>query len=232
MRYTNLCRFSPPPTCYFPHHGGGGRLISSFENRIDRDKVQKRNPWRRGRSRVEKRLGYTLDLNGDGRYSRGVDGVLTFDMNGDGKYNRRDAINTNKMMQAAANRFDFDGDGRVSRGERAEGLALRSRFSRIDSSGDGRLSTQELARAGGKVWIDKSGGGGVQDSELHSVFQVPDAFKGGRPGRLDAVDPMAGTSRLRHDGPRESRYHCHTKVRPCYHRPISRFFFAFFFGRG
>lgn len=139
--------------------------------------------------------GYALDLNRNGRYDRGRDGVLVFDINRDGKYEKRDVQYTNNMMKAATGNFDFDNDGKVSRGERMQGAFLRQKFQQLDRNRDGQLSQQEMNAGGGRVWVDSSRGGGISNNELHSVNNIPNGGIGGRRNQeVDFVNPFTRTS--------------------------------------
>lgn len=157
------------------------------------------SPWRCwpnfGRNRNGN--GFAIDLNNNGRYDRGRDGVLVFDTNRDGKYDQRDVASTNNMMKAAAGNYDFNNDGRVSCCERRRGAFLRGRFNRLDRNRDGKLSTHEISAGGGKVWVDKSRGGGISQDELHSPYRIPGRFIGESSRRLDSVDPVWGSKTSR-----------------------------------
>lgn len=138
--------------------------------------------------------GYGIDLNNNGRYDRGRDGVLVFDHNRDGKYDKRDVSATNDMMRAATGNYDFNNDGRVSLGERISGMMHRHRYQQLDRNRDGRLDTAEIQAGGGRVWVDHSRGGGISNNELYSPYNIPGGFcqRGGR--RLNSVDPFWGSN--------------------------------------
>jgi EF hand len=155
------------------------------------------NWWNRCPFGPKNNNGYVIDLNNNGRYDRGRDGVLVFDTNRDGKYDQRDVSNTNDMMKAAAGNYDFNNDGRVSCCERRRGMFLRQRFARLDQNRDGRLDTREISQGGGKVWIDKSRGGGISQDELHSPYNLPGRWFGEGSRRLDSVDPRWGSQTSR-----------------------------------
>jgi hypothetical protein len=138
--------------------------------------------------------GYALDQNRNGRYDRGRDAVLVFDTNRDGKYDKKDVQNTNNMMQSVTGNFDFNNDGRISMSERIQGAAHRRRYAQLDTNRDGRLEAHEIAQGGGKVWVDRSRGGGVGRNELHSVYNMPNSNGYGPSQRLDFVDPFQRTS--------------------------------------
>lgn len=138
--------------------------------------------------------GYGLDLNRNGRFDRGRDGVLVFDLNGDGRYDKRDVRNTNDMMKAATGNYDLNGDGFVSRQEAQRGSRLRWRYQSMDRNRDGRLDKWEMSQSGGRVWVDSSRGGGVSRNELHSVWNIPNSNGFGPSQRLDFVDPFRGVN--------------------------------------
>jgi hypothetical protein len=153
--------------------------------------------WRqRGHFFGQGTAGYGLNLNQQPGHQRGQDGVLVFDMNRDGKYDKKDVQNSNDLMKAATGNYDFNNDGKVDLLERIRGNALRNQYRRMDTNRDGRLDTNELANAGGKVWVDHSRGGGVSQNELYSPYSVPGQDRWGRHGsqRLDFVDPFSRTS--------------------------------------
>ncbi len=138
--------------------------------------------------------GYALDLNGNGRYDRGRDGVLVFDMNRNGRYDQSDVKSTNDMMKAARGDFDFNGDGKVSLAERMRGRALQQQFRKLDKNGDGQLSAHEIAAGGGKVWVDHNRNGHIGKNELHSPFNIPSSYIGGPSQRLNSVNPFTNTN--------------------------------------
>lgn len=151
-----------------------------------------RNNWWGGGHSVK---GYGIDLNGDGRFNRGKDGVLVFDFNRDGKYSDNEISRSNDLMKAFRGDFDFNGDGRVCRGERARGRCLQRQARAMDKNRNGRLEANEISAAGGGVWIDKDKDGKFDCGERRSVYNLPGRFGewGGR--RLDYVDPFSGSAR-------------------------------------
>jgi EF hand domain-containing protein len=159
--------------------------------------------------------GWGIDLNNNGRYDRGRDGVLVFDTNRDGKYDKRDVSGTNAMMKAASGNYDFNGDGRVTCFERARGRALKNQFRQFDRNGNGRLESWEISQGGGKVWVDRSRNGKINCGELHSPYRLPGGlFERGR--TLDHVDPVWG-SRTSTNSPWWERPRCGHRpyIRPC-----------------
>ena len=179
-----MMRFRPPGA-----PGGQGTLTDAT--------VGYRSSWRGpfglfGRN-VEATKGFAIDMNRNGRYDRGQDGVLAFDMNRDGRYDTKDVQSTNNMMKAASGNYDFNGDGKTSFGERIMGNAYRRKYAGLDRNRDGRLSGGEIARGGGRVWVDRDRNGQVGRGETHSPFRIPSP-DGRGPVRLDGVDPMRGRS--------------------------------------
>ena len=135
--------------------------------------------------------GYGLDLDGDGRFTRGKDGVLAFDFDHDGKLSDAELERSNNMLKAYGGDYDTNGDGKVSWIERLVGQRNAADVRRMDKDGDGRLSSWELDQAGGQVWVDRDRDGRVDRGENHSVYDLPGGW-GGR--RLNFVDPHCNTS--------------------------------------
>lgn len=137
--------------------------------------------------------GFGLDLDNDGRYTRGQDGVLAFDFNRDGRLNQNEIERSNQMLKAMGGNYDANGDGNVSFWERIQGEHLRKQGQSYDRNRDGRLDTNELSQAGGKVWIDRDRDGRADRSETHSPYSFPGRWGGSQ--RLDFVDPWGGYNR-------------------------------------
>lgn len=126
---------------------------------------------------LEPTRGFGIDLNGNGRFDRGRDGVLVFDFNRDGKIDQKEISGTNNMMKAASGDYDFDGDGKVSKKERFMGAIYRRKFAKMDRNRDGKLSAGEISAGGGRIWKDRNRDGRVGKTELHSPFQVPRGWR-------------------------------------------------------
>ena len=175
----------------YPRNGAGfqGNIVDG--NLDGRCRTWRRGPWGTMTRPGSNRSGYVLDLNRNGRYDRGRDGVLAFDMNRDGRIDRNDINSTNNMMKAATGNYDLNGDGRTTLSERIQGRRLRGAYARLDRNRDGRLSSHEIAAGGGQVWIDHSRGGGVSRNELYSPFNLPNSRGFGPSQRLDYVDPFS-----------------------------------------
>lgn len=176
----------PTPGPRFPGWGDQYHRTGSDFN------VGWRRNWWNGWQPVK---GYGVDLNGDGQFNRGKDGVLVFDFNRDGKLSDGEINRSNDLMKAFRGDFDFNGDGRVCNCERRRGEILRQQARKMDRDRNGRLEANELSGAGARVWIDKDRDGRVDKGESHSVYNLPGRFGewGGR--RLDFVDPFSGTAR-------------------------------------
>ncbi|MEW6283159.1 MAG: hypothetical protein AB1758_31400, partial [Candidatus Eremiobacterota bacterium] len=104
--YGGGCGCYPPPPCPYPINTGHGNLPNAnvgwhgFFNRTD---------------------GYGLDLNNNGRYDRGQDGVLAFDLNRDGKLSGKEIEESRDRLKAFGGNYDFNNDGKVNFCERARG---------------------------------------------------------------------------------------------------------------
>lgn len=189
---------SSRPTIMFHPKAPDPRLQNyqrSFESGINRNLADShtgfRPSWRGpfGKLKFESVKGFGIDLNRNGRFDRGRDGVLTFDMNRDGKYDQKDVQSTNNMMKAASGNYDFNGDGKVSWIERAMGKKYKMMYRKLDRDRDGRLSGAEISRGGGRVWVDRDRNGQIGRGETHSVFRIPSPRWGGGSLRLDSVGP-------------------------------------------
>lgn len=138
--------------------------------------------------------GYGLDLNGDGRYTRGKDGVLAFDINRDGKVTNEEIEESNARLKAFGGNYDANGDGKTSFCERISGQRRQREMAQYDRNQDGRLDTNELNDAGGRVLVDRNQDGKFQPWENHSPYDFPTPGFGR--GRLDFVDPYNNNSRV------------------------------------
>lgn len=137
--------------------------------------------------------GYGIDLNGDGRFTQGQDGMLAFDLDRDGQLTRAEVERSNNLLKAFGGNYDFDGDGQVNYREWNQGNRLRSESQAFDRDRDGVLSAWELDQAGGRVFIDQNRDGrpsGIK--EQYSVFYLPNGPFGHQ--SLDFVDPRFNVS--------------------------------------
>ena len=140
--------------------------------------------------------GYAIDLNNDGRYTPGQDGVLAMDLNRDGRITPEEIEASRERLKAMGGNFDLNGDGRTTICERARGSAYQREMMRYDSNGDGRLDAGEFARAGGRVLVDGNRDGQFQPWEQHSPFNFPTGGFGR--GRINYIDPFWGGSSVNH----------------------------------
>lgn len=167
----------PPP--YFPPWGS----YPSFNQNLPDATVGQNNfLWFQ---RPEK--GYGIDLNGDGQYQAGQDGVLAFDTNKDGKLSKAEIEKSREMLKAFGGNYDFNNDGKVGFWERIKGNSYSNQMKKKDLDGDGRLSSWELNQAGAKVGIDYNGDGKMDQNETFGVNNFPTSWFGR--GGIGYVDP-------------------------------------------
>lgn len=134
--------------------------------------------------------GFGVDLNQDGRYTRGQDGVLAMDLNRDGRITPDEIEKSREKLKAMGGNFDLNGDGRVTPTERSKGAAYQREMQQYDRNGDGRLSAGEFANAGGRVLVDRNRDGRFDSWESHSPFNFPTPGFGR--GRINFIDPYGG----------------------------------------
>lgn len=140
--------------------------------------------------------GYGVDLNGNGRYDRGQDGILAFDYNRDGKVDNKEIGRSREMMRALSGTDDVNGDGKVGCFEKMKAKSLRNQARKMGlrQGRDGSINKYSLARAGGRVLIDQNGDGRFTGCEArgYSPFALP--TRGFGPSQLDFVNPRYGYS--------------------------------------
>jgi len=173
--------FGPPPTWNW--NQGGGNLPNA-------------NVGNHGFLGLQTTNGYALDTNGDGRYTRGKDGVLAMDLNRDGRVTPQEIEGSRERLQAMGGNYDFNHDGRTTVCERMKGSSYQREMSRYDTNHDGRLNAGEFANAGGRVLVDSNRDGKFQPWEQHSPFNFPTGGFG--QGRLNYVDPFCNTNSVNH----------------------------------
>jgi hypothetical protein len=153
-----------------------------------------RCPWFNNSTR-----GYGLDLDFNGSYDRGTDGVLSFDFNNDGRLDKNEIQKSNNMLKAMGGDYDLNGDGKVGWSERMRGEQLRQQGQKFDTNHDGILDAGELNRAGAKVGVDKNKDGRFSADETHSIYNFPTPWFGR--GSLDYVVPGYNMSHVSYNNP-------------------------------
>lgn len=136
--------------------------------------------------------GYGVDLNHNGRYDRGRDGVLAFDLNKDGKIDDKEIQGSNDRLKAFGGNYDLNSDGKTTLCERIKGGGYQREVQRKDLNRDGVLDGNELTQGGGKVLIDHNRDGKTQGWEQYSPNNFPTRGGHGR-GSIDYVDPRNNT---------------------------------------
>jgi EF hand len=117
--------------------------------------------------------GYGLDLNGNGRYDKGQDGVLAFDLNHDGKISASEIRESNERLKAFGGNYDLNGDGKVTPCERLKAEGYKKEMQKLDTDGDGKLSASEIERGGGRICVDRNGDGKISPAESFSAYSFP-----------------------------------------------------------
>jgi hypothetical protein len=144
--------------------------------------------------------GYGVDLNRDGQYQRGVDGVLGFDKNHDGKLSKKEIEETNQKMKAFGGNYDLNGDGKVGFFERIKAKGYESQMKKLDLNHDGKFSADELDRAGAKMGVDRNQDGKFDSGETHSVYNFPTQGGWGR-GSIGYTDPRNNYTQINNQTP-------------------------------
>ena len=124
--------------------------------------------------------GYGLDLNNDGRYTRGQDAVLAMDLNRDGKITPQEIQESRQRLNAMGGNFDLNGDGKVSFCERMKGQQYQQQMRCHDRNHDGRLDASEFAGAGGRVGAAGRSGAPRAQEPAEEGHHAPDSPPSGR----------------------------------------------------
>lgn len=121
--------------------------------------------------------GYGLDLDSNGRFDRGRDGVLAFDFDKNGSVSSNEVRDSRAALDAFSGNQDGNGDGNVTSEEAAQSQRLAGLVAKFDANGDGKLNNAELKAADAKVLIGDATKG---------IDELP---VDGRNGRLAQIDP-------------------------------------------
>ncbi|MFN8608941.1 MAG: hypothetical protein U0931_15515 [Vulcanimicrobiota bacterium] len=158
-----------------------------------------RMPFGGTRTIHHQRRGYALDLNGDGRYTKGQDGVLAFDLNGDGKVSGQEIHKSRAILMSLGGNYDFSGDGKVTAEETARGHELAGKYSQMfDLNHDGTLEAGELQRAGARVLVDSNRNGKFENAESQTINNLPSIGYGR--ASLDYVNPFMANGSVSNRG--------------------------------
>lgn len=145
------------------------------------------------------RGGYATDLDGNGRYDAGRDGVMAMDLNGDGIIDRKEIEGSRQRLMSMGGNYDFNGDGQIDFGERIRGSVFSREMRQRDFDGDGRLSPFEFAQNGGRVLVDHNRDGKFQPWEQHSPYNFPTPGFGR--GSIGTIDPFSNFTGVNHRAP-------------------------------
>lgn len=194
--------YSPRPSC-FGGYGPQPMYGQVHQNHGNLDGVHVRPSGPRGlfgalvgNDNRHSAQGYGIDLNQNGRYDRGQDGILSFDFNRDGKMDNKEIGKSREMMRALSGSNDINGDGKVGCLEKMKANSLRNQAKKmgIRQNRDGSINKHSIARAGGRVLIDHNRDGKFTGFEArgHSPFALP--TRGFGPSQLNFVNPRCGFS--------------------------------------
>lgn len=186
----------PRPQCPGPWGPGPWGPPQPWNWNQGHENLENATVGRHGFLGLNRTKGYGVDLNGDGRYTPGRDGVLAMDLNRDGRITPDEIEASRARLKAMGGNYDLNGDGRVTICERLQGSQYQREMQRYDTDGDGRLSGSEFARAGGRVLIDHNRDGRFQPWEQHSPFGFPTGGFG--QGRINYIDPFCGHTSVNH----------------------------------
>lgn len=176
------------------HHHHGHWQPHQYQSQSQHQNLPDSTVGRQGWLFKSNTEGYGVDLNGQGGYQRGQDGVIAFDRDRNGRVDGKEIEDSNKRLKAFGGNYDLDGNGKVSFCERIKGQRYQREMQQHDQDRDGKLSTHELSAAGGRVLIDQNQDGKFQSHEQHSPYSFP--TPGGGQGSIGYVDPRQGHSQV------------------------------------
>ena len=114
--------------------------------------------------------GYGVDLDGDGKFQAGKDGVLAFDINGDGRIDANEIAESQRrlsLMTEAPRILHFaDKKGQQRANERRQLMA------QYDKNNDGHLDASELHAAGAKMLVDSNKDGVYSADEAQGLSRI------------------------------------------------------------
>lgn len=164
---------------YGSYGGGGGGLLEQMmslrmlremmggeggcEHDHDMEEGQER-PRRESDRMIDNRI----DLDGNGKYKKGNDGILIFDFGNDG-VSEDDIAKSKKIM-------NYLNDG--------EGGEIPSELKSMDKNSDGKLDENELKQGHAQVWTDRNKDGNYDRGERFEVG-------------VDTIESRAGKFKLK-----------------------------------
>lgn len=108
---------------------------------------------RRPRRESDRLIDNRIDLDGNGKYKKGNDGILIFDFGNDG-VSEEDIAKSKRLMQ-------YLNDG--------EGGEIPAELKTMDGNDDGKLDEGELKAAHAQVWTDRNKDGRYDRGERFEV---------------------------------------------------------------
>ena len=147
-------------------------------------------------ARIPMETGFGVDLDGNGRFEQGKDGILAFDFDGNGSLSQQEIDRSRRVLKTFGDpNFGQQQIGDLS-AEQVEDGILRAH---LDRNGDNKLDRAELKAARAKLWVDRDGDGLGDNGELFNSENFRDRF--GRLRELVEVDGTGVTSASKEFGP-------------------------------
>jgi hypothetical protein len=164
--------------------GGGGWLQDLLALKLLSSLVEEHD-GEHGSQRPEKSsdrlIDNRMDLDGNGKYKKGSDGLLVFDFGNDG-VSEEDLEKSKKLMS-------YLNDG--------EGGEIPSELKAFDN-GDGVLTEEELKKANAQLWVDRNGDGNYDRGERFAVGVDTIESRAGR-FKLKSLNLRTGASKTEVD---------------------------------
>jgi len=158
--------------------------------------------WGNG-TKVGQQNGYGIDLDQDGKYTKGKDGIIAFDKNKDGNIDFGEIEESKNILKVMGGDFDLNGDGKLGFSEMMNSFKYMMQGFKMDKNHDGRLSQNELKAANAKVFIDKNKDGQVDKGELRDPGNLNGTrnLYGSSKDSISYIDPWSNRTAIKHEHP-------------------------------